>query len=137
MMNLESRHVDFDQAFTQADLEDNVYMHLPQGWQVDATNDWCIKLNKNLYGLVQASCSWYKTLTTVLLQLGFNQSVHDPCLLLRDDCIIVLYMDDCCIFSHNTAIIDDLITTLRSAHLLELSNLAPIKDFLASLLPQS
>ena len=46
MMNLESRQIDFDQAFTQADLEDNVYMHLPQGWQVDDTNNWCIKLNK-------------------------------------------------------------------------------------------
>ena len=61
MMNLESRQIDFDQAFTQADLKDDIYMHLPQGWQVDATNNWCIKLNKNLYGLVQASRSWYKT----------------------------------------------------------------------------
>ena len=49
---------------------------------------------------------------------------------LRDDCIIVLYMNDCCIFSHNIAIIDVLIATLRSAHLLELSDPAPIKDFL-------
>ena len=130
MMNLESRQIDFNQAFTQADLKDDVYMHLPQGWQVDDTNNWCIKLNKNLYGLVQASHSWYKTLTTVLLQLSFKQSVHDPCLFLRDDSIIILYMDDCCIFSHNIAIIDDLIATLRSAHLLELSDPAPIEDFL-------
>ena len=37
MMNLESRQINFDQAFTQADLEDDIYMCLPQGWQVDDT----------------------------------------------------------------------------------------------------
>jgi hypothetical protein len=130
MMNLESQQIDFKQAFMQANLEDDVYMCLPQGCQVDNTDNWCIKLNKILYGLIQASCSWYKLLTTILLKLGFKQSVHDPCLLLRDDCLIVLYMDDCCIFSPNSVIIDELINTLRSVHSLELSDPAPIKDFL-------
>jgi len=82
MMNLESHQIDFEQGFAQADLEDDIYMCLPQGWQVNDPNDWCIKLSKTLYGLVQASCSWYKTLTMVLLKLGFKPSAHDPCLLL-------------------------------------------------------
>ena len=51
MLHLESRQIDFTQAFTQADVEEAVYMRLPQGWQVDDTDNWCIKLKKNLYGL--------------------------------------------------------------------------------------
>lgn len=32
VLNLKSRQVDYTQAFPQADLEDPVYMRLPQGW---------------------------------------------------------------------------------------------------------
>jgi len=130
MLNLESCQIDFTQAFTQADIEEDIYMRLPQGWQVDDTDNWCIKLKKNLYGLVQASRSWYKTLSAVFISMGFKQSSHDPCLFLRDDCMIVLYMDDCCIFAPNTAVIDQLINTLRSAHQLKMSDPAPVEDFL-------
>jgi len=60
---LKSRQVDYTQAFPKADLEDPVFMQLPQGWYIvaDGTlqphsdpkyNDTThyIKLNKNLYG---------------------------------------------------------------------------------------
>ena len=130
ILGLESRQVDFDQAFTQADLDDDVFMRLPPQWEFDDTDDWCIKLKKNLYGLVQASRNWYKTLQSVLLGMNFRQSAHDPCLFIRDDCIIVLYTDDCCLFSPNASTIEDLIRTLRTEYKLELSDPAPIADFL-------
>jgi len=63
ILALKSRQVDYTQAFLQADLEDPVFMRLPQGWYIAADgtlqphsdpkyNDTThyIKLNKNLYG---------------------------------------------------------------------------------------
>ena len=107
IMNLRSCQVDYTQAFPQAPLSDLVFMKIPQGWYVD--NDGIMKphsdpkhhdrthyirLLRNLYGCKQAARNWFKYLTTGLLGHGFTQSKIDPCLFLRHDVIMVVYMDD-------------------------------------------
>ena len=58
---LESKAVDFVLEFLQADLKEDIWMHLPIGFQVDGQTEadsdrHCVlKLNKNLYGLKQVS----------------------------------------------------------------------------------
>jgi hypothetical protein len=52
-----------------------------------------------MYGLKQAGHNWYNKLTDELLSLGFIQSKVDKCLFIRLDCIILVYVDDCLIFS--------------------------------------
>jgi hypothetical protein len=103
ILNLKSRQVDYTQAFPQADLEDPVYMHLPQGWYLsdqgtlephrnpkhnDITH--YIQLKKNLYGCKQAARNWFQHLDAGLKAHGFRQSSIDPCLYLRKDCIMVV-----------------------------------------------
>ena len=49
-----SRQVDFVLAFPQANIECEMVMEVPQGFNVDGTrDDYCIRLKKNLYGQKQ------------------------------------------------------------------------------------
>jgi hypothetical protein len=43
---------------------------------------------------------------------GFKQSKMDPCLFLHRDCIMLVYTDDCLIFSKDDRIIGTLIQNL-------------------------
>jgi hypothetical protein len=132
ILGLETRHVDYTQAFPQAPLDDPVYMRMSQGWHVDASrnlaphpdptyNDTAhyIRLKRNLYGCCQADRNWFAHLTKGLLANGFRQSVHDPCLYLRSDCIMIVYTDDCLIFAREHSTIDTLIKSLASTYALE------------------
>jgi len=49
----------------------------------------------------------------------FQQSSFDPCLYFRDDCLMVIYTDDCLIFPWNDSTIDSLLRALLSQYLLE------------------
>ncbi len=132
ILNLKSRQVDYTQAFPQAELTDPVFMRLPQGWYLatDGTlqphedpkyNDTShfIQLKRILYGCKQAARNWFQYLNQGLLGEGFIQSKIDPCLYLRSDCIMVVYNDDCLIFSRDDSIIDDLVNNLSKTFLLE------------------
>jgi hypothetical protein len=95
------------QVFPQAELEDPVYMRIPQGWHVKDMkltqhenpkfNDMThyMKLKRNLHGCKQGAHNWFKHLTKGLWKRGFVQSKTDTCLFLRKDCILVVYVDDC------------------------------------------
>ena len=52
-LDLDLRHFDIEQAFVQCDLEENVFMRLPQG--CGSLSGKIVRLNKSLYGLKQAS----------------------------------------------------------------------------------
>ena len=84
---------------------------------------------KNLYGTKQAARNWYLCLSETLQQKhGFKRSAIDPCIFLRDHCIIALYTDDCCIFGRYLQVIQDLKTTLAEDFLLR--DEGTIEDFL-------
>jgi hypothetical protein len=128
LLGLVSRQIDYIQAFPQAPLEDDVYMRIPEGWQYDhATGklkqcsdpkhkdkSHCIKLKRNLYGVRQASKNFFEHISDGLIKEGFTPSIIDPCLWLRKDCMICLYVDDCIIYANNTSIIDSFITNMRT-----------------------
>ena len=84
--NLDSKAIDFVLAFPQADLEEDIWMQLPIGFQVDGQTEedsdkhYVLKLNKNLYGLKQGSFNWYEKLKTSLVDRDFKPSDIDPCL---------------------------------------------------------
>ena len=63
--NLPSKGIDFVLAFPQADLEIPVYMELPMGFisqDDEQRSKYVLQLNKNLYGLKQASYHWFENL---------------------------------------------------------------------------
>ncbi len=122
-----AKQVDFIQAFTQAPLDCPIYMEIPAGFHVvdgqlqfagenfkQTDKTYVLKLLKNMYGLKQAGNNWYRHLTDDLLQIGFRQSKVDKCLFIRHDCLILIYVDDCLIFSPNKSTIDAIIQHLST-----------------------
>ena len=71
--NLDSKYIDFLLAFPQADLEEDIWMTLIIGFQIDGQTEvdsdrhYILKLNKNLYVLKQGSYNWYEKLKKSLV----------------------------------------------------------------------
>ena len=101
--NLDSKAIGFLLAFPQADLEEDIWMYLPIGFQVNGHTEasfkcsFLLKLNKNVYGLKQGSYNWYKKLKKSLADRGFKPSDIDPCLYIGNGMIILTNVDDCII----------------------------------------
>ncbi|GJY58142.1 ribonuclease H-like domain-containing protein [Tanacetum coccineum] len=69
-------HLDVNNAFLYGDLNEDIYMSLPLGFECSNKTKVC-KLNKALYGLKQALRQWNAKLTTVLVEHGVVQSKID------------------------------------------------------------
>ena len=91
------RHLDVDQAFIQSELDTEIYLRLPSG--CGKMSGKVVRLNKALYGLKQSGRSWYKLLSSTLVECGFEQCLVDPCvfrLMLNDEVVamMVVHVDD-------------------------------------------
>jgi hypothetical protein len=57
-----------------------------------------VKLIRALYGCIESALLWYEAISSFLMSLGFNQSVHDECLFIKgigkDAIHIAVYVDD-------------------------------------------
>jgi hypothetical protein len=129
MHDLKGKKKDFTQAFPRAKLKEDIYLRFPAGFE-HQNDKWALKLKQNLYGLVQASRTWFLKLSAIYKRLGFKQSTCDPCLFLRKDMIIVLYTDDCLLYARDTTDIDKFVKTLRDDYKLTLNDPYHIDDFL-------
>ena len=79
-----------------------------------------LKLLQNLCGLKDAGNTWHEHLRKGLVNdLGFQQSLVDPCLFHRDQAVLVIYVDDCLIFTPKKQCADDLLEQLHSKFTLE------------------
>ena len=84
-------NIDIKTAFLNGDLDEEIYMDMPPGFQVDG-KVW--KLKKTLYGLKQAPRAWHIKLMDVLEKLGFRCSTADPGLYVGEDMLLMVYVDD-------------------------------------------
>ncbi len=114
--NLESKAIDFVLAFPQAELDVDIWMYLPIGFQVDTENKskcYILKLNKSLYGLKQASLNWFKKLKQGLIDHRFRPSAINPCLYFKKGMIIITYVDDCIIVSNSMKDINNFVKFMK------------------------
>jgi hypothetical protein len=112
---LHIRSIDFMLAFPQADVKVDIYMELPLGCSTDHDsnkNDYVLKLIKNLYGLRDASKTWFKYLKKGLLDLGFEPSSIDPCIFYKKGLTLIVYVHDCLVFCKKKEDADQLIKDL-------------------------
>ena len=105
---LRLEHFDVTNAFTQSEIDSDIYVEPPRGYeQSDVHGDtYVLKLKKALYGTKQASRMWQLKLRAYLVEhMGFSNSSNDPCLFSRrdsDDSVLIVgvYVDDI-IVAHN------------------------------------
>jgi hypothetical protein len=64
------RQLHVQNAFLHGDLEKEVYMQQPPGYEDKSYPNYVCKLDKALYGLKQASRAWFAKLSTKLYDLG-------------------------------------------------------------------
>ena len=97
--DLETRSVDFVLAFPQAEVNVPIFMELPMGFSCENSSQYVLRLNKNLYGLKDASLNFFKMLKKGLERCGYDkQCASDPCVFLGKASIVLVYVDDCIIF---------------------------------------
>ena len=111
--------MDFTNAFSLADLADNFYINLPPIYGHDSLSkkDLVLKLNKSLYGLVQAPRCWYDKLSSELGQIGFKTSDMDQCLFYKEKISALVYFDDVIFFGKDLRNIDKVIDELKAKKL--------------------
>ena len=103
--NWSSRMIDIETAFLEGRLQDEIYMNIPLGFLEclgDAHRvivDMVLKLLGSMYGLVQASRIWYKTICkTLMTDCGMKRCELDICLFYKmteyGPVVLCVYVDD-------------------------------------------
>ncbi|KAJ0390641.1 hypothetical protein P43SY_010880 [Pythium insidiosum] len=108
--------LDVDTAYLNADLEEDVYIEIPEGLNEDSK---CVlKLKKALYGLKQAGNAWFKTIQRLLVETGFKPCGGDTCVFVkrvRNEFIyICLYVDDMVVAARTSELVDDVKRAIAS-----------------------
>ncbi|GKA93412.1 retrovirus-related pol polyprotein from transposon TNT 1-94, partial [Tanacetum coccineum] len=75
--------IDVKSAFLYGKIEEEVYVCQPPGFEDPDFPDRVYKVEKALYGLHQAPRAWYETLSTYLLDNGFQRGKIDKTLFIK------------------------------------------------------
>jgi hypothetical protein len=94
----EMDQVDVTTAFLYGELDDEVFMEMPPGFE---TPGLVCKLKRSIYGFRQAPRAWHAKLKETLKKIGLRPSMADPALWLGNDVIVLLYVDAALIASRN------------------------------------
>ena len=140
--SLKGKVVDIDNAFLNGDLEPEIYMKIPEGYDEvrnkDVDKEDCLILQKAIYGLVQAARQFWKKIVDKMQEGGFQLSEADPCMLYKEDergvWIIIIYIDDMLIIGKEEAI-DDAIKVLQGHF--QVKDPTSLEDYLGVQIVQS
>ena len=102
---------DFLSAFLNSTLDEEIFMQLPAGTLRGVDN--CVfvaKLQKAIYGLKQAGCTWYQVLYQALIKLGFKHADYDHRVfyarMTGGVIILAIYVNDCTITRTSQKVLD-------------------------------
>ena len=117
-------------TFLHDDLDEELYMAQPQGFEVKGKENLVCKLKKSLYGLKQAPRQWYLKFDRFLHEHGYNRCHSDYCAYFKrldDDSytILCLYVDDMLVAGFNMDHIQGLKQQL--GHSFSMKDLGPEK----------
>jgi len=76
--------MDVDTAFLNADIDEDIWVKIPEGTKLAANDDGIYKLRKSLCGLKQASRNWNNDINQYLVDNGFTRLEADPCIYVKN-----------------------------------------------------
>ena len=126
--------LDVKTAFLNGSLEEEIYMEIPDGLEVDARtkNSKVCKLKKALYGLKVSPKKWNRRFTEEIRKLDLENDLHEPCLYTwRKDgkmAILVICVDDILAASNDEEKLEEIKKHLGKAF--EMKDLGEPKCFL-------
>ncbi|GJX27380.1 retrovirus-related pol polyprotein from transposon TNT 1-94 [Tanacetum coccineum] len=90
--------MDVKTAFLNGDLQEEVFVSQPEGFEDQENPTHVYRLKKALYGLKQAPRAWYDTLSKFLMANNFFKGAVDPTLFTRKSgkhiLLVQIYVDD-------------------------------------------
>jgi len=104
--DLHLEQLDVKTAFLHGDLEEEIYMQQPQGYEVKGKEKLVCKMKKSLYGLKQAPREWYLKFDRFMSEQGYTRCHSDHCVYLKRQnhgsyIILLLYVDDMIVADSN------------------------------------
>lgn len=104
---------DFSNAFLQGDIDREIYMSAPEGYGQEGE---VVRLQKSIYGIVQAPRIWRNTLISHLNTLGFKELISDSCVLKHhtEKFYILVFVDDLILLGHNDQLRSQIEKNLKS-----------------------
>jgi hypothetical protein len=114
-----TRQTDYVQAYPQADIEVDLYMQIPKGFEIkwSSPDDFVLKLHKNIYGQKQAGRVWNQHLVKRLNSIRFTQCHSDECVFFKGNEVYALYTDDSILAGPDPQELDKSIEETRVASL--------------------
>ena len=92
------QQMDVKTAFLNGELDEEIYMRQPPGFEAKGNESLVCKLQKSLYGLKQSPRQWNITMNRFLNVIGFKNCTADSCIYMKrvenKMIMIALYVDD-------------------------------------------
>ncbi|RVW92914.1 Retrovirus-related Pol polyprotein from transposon RE1 [Vitis vinifera] len=125
--------LDIKNAFLNGDLEKEVYMEIPLGFEGSMAKNQVCKLQKSLYDLKQSPRAWFDRFTKAVLKLGYKQGQADHTLFVKKShagkmAILIVYVDDIILSGNDTEELQNLKKYLLEEF--EVKDLGNLKYFL-------
>jgi hypothetical protein len=115
-LELKINHLDVIAAFLNGELSEEIYMEHPEGFVKPGMENKVWLLKKAIYGLKQASKTWYDKCKSVLENLGFKNLPTEPCIYVRGSnaslCVLAVYVDDILVFYRDDQIMTKFVEEL-------------------------
>lgn len=132
--NLYACQLDVKTAFLNGILEEEIYMEIPDGVEVNKNTKKTkvCKLNRALYGLKISPKRWNKRFSEEAQKLGLENDLHEPCLFTWKKegkiVVVLLYVDDMLVASNDQEKLEEIKEKLSGTF--ETKDLGEPKNFL-------
>ena len=104
--DLHLEQLDVKMTFLHGDLEENIYMQQPQGYEVKGKENLFCMLKKSLYVLKQSPRQWYLKFDKFTIEQGYSRWKSNHCVYFKrlDNkiyIILLLYVDGMLVARYN------------------------------------
>lgn len=130
-LNVQLDHLDVETAFLNGDLEEEIFMEQPPGFEIDRKGKVCL-LKKSLYGLKQSPRQWNIKICEAMNSLSMTQAANEHCVYYRRDgnkiLVVSVFVDDFFILCNNECMKETFKNSLKKVFIVK--DLGLLKDCL-------